>query len=241
MKQVRELLKNQYILYILFALAIVYVVSYLNNKEYEALIVFLGTALITSKFNKNMSVVFISSIVVTNLLLSSKMIREGMENAKKEKKDKKDKEDKKEENIKEGMGHAKTEDDNDEAKEKFIGNKKELHPTVITTKKIDVKVEETENETDGVEDGEDTTTGKRIDYASTLEQAYDNLHNMLGDDGIKGLSDETKKLITQQKDLINSLNTMAPVLSDAKKTLDNINLPDMSSLTDLFSNLTGKK
>ena len=139
------------------------------------------------------------------------------------------------------MRHARTEEDNDEAKEEFIGNKKELHPTVITTKKVDVKVEETENETDGVEDGEDTTTGKRIDYASTLEQAYDNLHNMLGDDGIKGLSDETKKLITQQKDLINSLNTMAPVLSDAKKTLDNLNLPDMSSLTDLFSNLTGKK
>ena len=33
---------------------------------------------------------------------------------------------------------------------------------------------------------DDSSEGNRIDYASTLEQAYDNLQNMLGSDGMKG-------------------------------------------------------
>ena len=62
--------------------------------------------------------------------------------------------------------------------------------------------------------------GKRIDYASTLEQAYDNLQQMLGPDGINGLSNETKNLVFQQKSLMKNLNDMAPVIKTAKETLD---------------------
>ena len=39
-----------------------------------------------------------------------------------------------------------------------------------------------------------------MDYAATMEQAYDNLQKMLGEDGIKGITGETKKLVQQQKD-----------------------------------------
>lgn len=81
----------------------------------------------------------------------------------------------------------------------------------------------------------------RIDYASTLEMAYDNLQTMLGDDGIKGLSSETRRLAKQQQNLISSLNEMAPILKDAQNTLSGLKMPDMSSIKGIMSMLKGKQ
>ena len=41
----------------------------------------------------------------------------------------------------------------------------------------------------------------RIDYASTLEDAYDNLDKILGSGGMQNLSNDTEKLMNQQKKL----------------------------------------
>ena len=45
------------------------------------------------------------------------------------------------------------------------------------------------------EDAVDEGPGGRIDYASTMEQAYDNLSNLIGKGGISNLSKETKSLL----------------------------------------------
>jgi len=89
-------------------------------------------------------------------------------------------------------------------------------------------------------DGVDETVGDRIDHVETSKQAYGNLQKMLGADGMKGLASETKKLVAQQKELVNSLGQMAPVLSSAKNTLDSLNLPDMKGLQDTLTMLKGK-
>ena len=80
-----------------------------------------------------------------------------------------------------------------------------------------------------------------MDYAATLEQAYDNLEQMLGSDGLKGLTNETKHLVGQQKNLMKTLNNMAPVLNNAKDTLSNLNLPDMDQVKKLMESLQGSK
>ena len=83
--------------------------------------------------------------------------------------------------------------------------------------------------------------GKRIDYAATLEQAYDNLEKMLGSDGLKGLTDETKQLVGQQQNLMKTLENMAPILNNAKGTLENMNLPNMDKVQELMKSLQGSK
>ena len=62
---------------------------------------------------------------------------------------------------------------------------------------------------------------------------------LLGSDGMKGLAAETKNLVSQQKELVDSLGQMAPVLKSAKTTLDSLNLPDMKGLTSMLSTLKG--
>ena len=91
---------------------------------------------------------------------------------------------------------------------------------------------------DGAEET-DESIGERIDYASTMEQAYDNLQQMLGEGGMKSLTTETKKLVSQQKNLMSTLNSMAPVLNTAKETLEGMNLPDMGEITTLMKKFTG--
>ena len=88
-------------------------------------------------------------------------------------------------------------------------------------------------------DGVNDTAGDRIDHAETSKQAYGNLQKMLGTGGMKGLAEETKKLVAQQKELVSSLGQMAPVLSSAKNTLDSLNLPDMGGLQDTLAMLKG--
>ena len=78
---------------------------------------------------------------------------------------------------------------------------------------------------------------RRVDYAATLESAYDNLQNILGPDGMQGLSGETKTLISTQKELMTSLESMTPALSQAKKLLEGF---DLTTIQGLASSLTGK-
>ena len=72
-----------------------------------------------------------------------------------------------------------------------------------------------------------------------MEQAYNNLQKMLGDDGMKSITQETKKLVSQQKDLMGTLNQMAPILNNAKETLSGLNLEDMGNMSEMLKSLQG--
>ena len=60
----------------------------------------------------------------------------------------------------------------------------------------------------------------RIDYAATMEQAYDNLNKMLGEGGMKNLTKDTKGLMDQQKELMQQLKDFAPLMEQAGNMLD---------------------
>jgi hypothetical protein len=109
-------------------------------------------------------------------------------------------------------------------KDGFVSKNQRLSPGSLKASKTKVEDDDT-----------------RVDYASTLEMAYDNLQTMLGDEGIKGLSSETRRLAKQQQNLISSLNDMAPILKDAQSTLTNLKMPDMNSMKSIMGMLKGRK
>ena len=164
------------------------------------------------------------AIASTNILFAGERIREGLKN-KKNKKNKKKKKD----------------DDDDDQEEKDNDTAEKEEDTVDEDEKFTQKNIPSSRPAAATEGEEDEAIGKRIDYASTLEQAYDNLQNMLGPDGINGLSKETKNLVSQQKTLMENLNSMAPVLTTAKETLDNLSstMPDMKNLQSIIKQFGG--
>ena len=51
-----------------------------------------------------------------------------------------------------------------------------------------------------------------IDYASTIEDAYDELNNIIGGDGIKKLTGDTQNLMKQQLQLAEAMKSMGPLV-----------------------------
>jgi len=216
------ILKNKYVLYLLLVVALVNVLGYLAMKDYKSLGLFMSVGLLSTYFSKNMSVTLLVAILVTALVAINDKVREGMEN--------KDEDDEK----KEGM-----EAENFScAKETFCPKGKKCSSQ--SQCKSETFKNNVPSSTPAKVDDSDESPGDRIDYAATMEQAYDNLQQMLGEDGVKGITSETKKLVAQQKDLMGTLNQMAPVLNTAKETLESMNMPDMAGMADMLKQLNGK-
>jgi hypothetical protein len=83
----------------------------------------------------------------------------------------------------------------------------------------------------------------RIDYSTTLEQAYDNLDKMLGSDGLNNLTADTEKLMAQQQKLFTAVNSMMPMIDKAQGMIQGLDMEKINSLvgmTGKFGNLGSK-
>jgi hypothetical protein len=79
----------------------------------------------------------------------------------------------------------------------------------------------------------------RIDYATTLEDAYDNLDKILGAGGMKNLSADTEKLMNQQKKLFESMNSMMPLVGKAQDMLKGFDMDKIGKLANMTSSFGG--
>ena len=77
-----------------------------------------------------------------------------------------------------------------------------------------------------------------MDVAAKMEDAYGNLNKMLGDGAMASMATETKKLVAQQQELMNTLSSMTPSLNKAKETLSNLNIPNMEKMTGILKRFT---
>ena len=225
--QAPAILKNKYVLYVLLVLAIINVLGYVGLQDYDSLALFVAVGVLSTYFSKNMAVNLLLAIVVTSLIAVNKRVMEGMKN-----KEEDEEKPKKKEGMKKGMKEGNTQCTQDSdctgSGEKCVDSKCKtgFQNNVPPSSPASV-------------DDDDDAVGDRIDYAATMEQAYDNLQSMLGDDGIKSITTETKKLVHQQKDLMKTLNSMAPVLNTAKETLSGMDLPNIGEMGNLLKKLNG--
>lgn len=84
-------------------------------------------------------------------------------------------------------------------------------------------------------------SNSRIDYATTLEDAYDNLDKILGSDGINKLTNDTQRLMQQQQKLFDTMSNMMPMINSAKDMMGSIDMSQLGGLADLAGNLGGSE
>jgi len=244
--KVPGVLKNKYVLYVLLVVAIVNVLGYLAIQDYNSLALFVVIGLLSTYFSKNMAVNLLSAIVVTSFVAVNDKVLEGFEEGNKNKKNNKKKaanNSKKASKLAKkaaalAIGATKRElgkdcDKNDDC----ISGKCENDKCAKVKSAFQNNVPPSSPAT--VDDETDDSVGDRIDYAATMEQAYNNLQKMLGEDGMNSITQETKKLVSQQKDLMGTLNQMAPILNNAKETLAGLNLEDMGNMSEMLKTLQG--
>ena len=73
----KKVMKNEMVLYVLVFLAFANVTSFLSNGDYESVILFAALSVLTSHFTKNNAIVLLVALLVTQLM--RRRVREGME------------------------------------------------------------------------------------------------------------------------------------------------------------------
>lgn len=131
--------------------------------------------------------------------------------------------------MREGFKEGKTNNEKAEKITKAMKERKKEQMAVREGKPDKVELEEVE------EDVEVKTP--RVDYAATMEIAYDNLNKMLGEGGMQNLTKDTKGLMDQQKELMKQLKDFAPLMEQAGSMLDK--LGGMDNLKGLMGKVGG--
>lgn len=129
--------------------------------------------------------------------------------------------------------------------------KKEIKKENVTTE-LPIDLEEHTGETEEAVDesfevGRVKKGGYKIDYASTIESAYDDLNKILGSEGMKNLTEDTQKLVKQQAQLTESMKSMepfiknmAPMLKQAQGMLNSMNTQEgLGSIMEMAKKMTG--
>ena len=264
-KKAMELFTNKYFLYFMVVLSGLNMLGYLVMNNLNAVIFFALIAILVSNFSKNMSIILLISLLATNLLTAKRIIKEGMEsntnntnnnnNKSKQNMETDDTMDNVDPSFKKGANALQTSNSVSEAKSKLesqsqSSNNSNTSNTDIITPPMDpnnmdmnmdsstTDVEPNVSGMSNMKKNAKSNSGSRLDYASTLEEAYDNLDKMLGSDGIKQLTNDTKDLMIKQQELFKSMEGMAPLLNNAKSMLDGFDMKNLSGLANLAQSFT---
>ena len=250
-----SLLKSRVVLFVTLLISIVVVLMYISKRNWNALITLIAVGVLTNYFTKNMIITMGVPVLVSLLVFHQSARLEGFETEEKENMDTGDLAEGADPDLKQNCyvknaetgeyerhgtemvtqekcsgvpGSCWAEDVTDCGKSKKAGFANKDIPS-SKPKRVD-----------GVED-EDSPEGDTIDYSKTLEAAYDNLQNMLGADGIKGLTNETNKLISEQRNLMKSMKNIAPMMNQAKEMMSSLkSMNNMTGLSGLAGKMKGK-
>lgn len=233
----KSLLRNTKVLYLVFALALINFFSYLLSRNFNAIILFLVCGILTRYlFSKNMIVILLVSLIVTNVVLFFKGAKEGLENKKDEIKNKDMKRAMKE-NAMEKNGMMKPQG----AMMKQKKGGKKMDTEQFESRLTASNFNEDENDVQDDEVFQDVMDGgkkvPKIDYASTLESAYDNLDKLLGSDAIRSMTEDTQRLAEKQKKLMGNIQKLEPMMSKAGDMINGLNIDGMG---DMLKGLEGK-
>lgn len=266
-KVVETMLNDKNVLYIVAFLAIMNFFGYIILRDSYALLIFLSIGFISTYFSKNMTIVLLSTLLLTNFItvLSRNFVinKEGFDaDVDGEKKSADADADVK----KKGADAAKKGEDADVAKKDatkpvaansvVTGTKSVVtgaggastkaskkvaasasSTTVASVQKPTVMKEPmTELSPASLDDEDDLPVNHRVDYAKTMEKAYDNLENLVGKDGVNGLTSQTNVLMEQQQKLMENMKSMEPLLKTAQSFLDKF---ESSSMGKLFEKIPG--
>ena len=136
-------------------------------------------------------------------------------------------------NMREGMKTGREKAEEDQKRQKTLQMSKDAE-----------NADSGENE-DG-EENEDEVEGfggsQRIDRKKTNQNAFASIQSQLGPDGVKGLQQDTQALMSQQKELMETMKSLEPMMDTAKGMLNSLDMGTLNKMTDLVGGLGfGKK
>jgi hypothetical protein len=258
-KVVQSMLQDKNVLYIVAFLAVINFFGYVVLRDSYALLIFLSIGFISTYFSKNMTIVLIVTLILTNFItvISRNLVsgKEGFDAAI---------------NPDAIADESATQVDGVAAAAKpaaakpakpaaakpaaasllsgvtGAGTSGKASKQKVTTSSSSISTQKpltngsvepmTELNPASINDEDDLPVNNRVDYAKTLETAYDNLENLVGQDGVRGLTSQTNTLMDQQQKLMENMKSMEPLLKTAQSFLDKF---ESSSMGKMFDKIPG--
>jgi hypothetical protein len=239
LSKIEKLLSNKWILNFIVAISFLNIIAFIMLNETVALVYFILIGLIMFYFSKNMSIVLLVPLILVNLFIGTS---------------------KPSTHTREGFGDPESDPKSDPKPKK--DDKKPSSPppgnnSLIIAPLDNQHSEENNNTTvnnNNQQTGEPFEVGRNnknkkgydIDYASTVEDAYDDLNKILGSDGIKRLTGDTQNLVKQQMKLAESMKSiepliagMGPIMQQAQGMLSSLggteNMTNLVKMAEQFS------
>jgi hypothetical protein len=213
---VKELLQDRNVLYLTLFAALSNLFIYMVMREYQAVIFFIITGLLTSYFSKNMILILITAIVATGITVSLKLIgkvREGMESQMAE------------------QAAEKKEEAGEDVSEAAIADQavsqeqKKGKPIIERIQPV------------GAEASVFSKDKPKINYADTLEAAYSQLDKLLDSTSIDQMSKQTERLAQNQQKLVKAMETMEPLLDKAGSMLGGLDINSIAGKINKWQGL----
>jgi hypothetical protein len=233
-----DLMTSKYFLLFIALISSINIVGYISMGYIDAVMLFAMVAYLTFVFSKNMTVVLLVAVIIVNLYMSNMFSREGATSSQKGSSNGAPLQAGGEVGNLEAMTNKKKEGLNDVKNTMPDDENIEMEePDTETTEEVEVEEDEEEVEVPkkktikegikrksegmgNIEPAPIKGGNSHIDYGTTLSDAYRNLEDMLGEDGLKSLTADTKKLMEQQSKLFNSMENIAPLLAQAQKLME---------------------
>ncbi len=242
-KKGSKILTNKYFLYFVFIITFIYLFQLILSKQINIIILFGLISYIIFCFNKNMAIVLGVSLIITYITTLGMKLKEGIDDT-----------------LATTVEANPTAVADIQEKKAAATTTAPATTTTTTTTPATTAPATTAsggditNAIDSLKSSISSATGtsgtaastptesmnvmsnkkrNRIDYASTVQDAYEDLNNMLGQDGIKGLTLDTNRLIEQQTQLANAMKNMTPLVKTAKELLNGFNFEGMNDISNM--------
>ena len=242
--KLNSLLKDKNVLYVILFLAITNIFGYLMLRNFDAIVFFFVVGFLSTYFSKNMIVVMIIAMISTNLLVGSKLLgkyKEGMATQATA--------------AAPATAGAATPMSPPPAAAPVSMTTPPAAPAAPAaaptlssippamakkpnTQKANVIDNMTTLTPASLDGSDDDTTDliqarkPKINFASTLESAYDNLDKLLSSDSINRMSDDTQRLAQKQQVLMGNIEKLVPFIGKAENLLKGMNSDKMGGMLE---------
>ena len=214
---ISRFITNKYVLNVVFFVSILNILGYVIYRNYDAVLYFILVGMLVAYFSKNMTLILGIPLILVNLFsIGKRKVYEGLEN-------------------KTTSGERTTEDEEELADVDGIQdvskNKKIITSTSTVTENFE---DEDEKPVSGktAEKFEGRKKGQyNVDYASTIEEAYEDLNKIIGGDGMQKLTEDSQRLMKQQQQLAEAMQSIGPLVEKMA--------PMLESAQSMFSSVSG--
>jgi hypothetical protein len=188
-----KILTNKLVLHVVFFIAFINIITYVVMGNIDAVVYFILLGVLIGNFSKNMIIVLGVPVILVNLFVISKHRRV--------------------EGFTDGSGNDSSSKKGSSGKGSPSTSPTSQEPIIPSDEPNAPLQESSSGPSESFEVGRDKKKGGYdIDYAATIEDAYDELNKVIGGDGIKKLTQDTQGLMNQQLQLAEAMKGMGPLI-----------------------------